>query len=163
MVTATRSASTSSVVSTFEPYISRVAVSPLEGDGVGDERQRETVGDSGRVVEPVDAVRHEEDGRRNLVVQRLDGLCVDVVVELLAVVDGVDVVDAVTVELGGELVDVAGDDSQVEIAIGRVGQFAARGDELEAHLAEVPTAVFGDCEDVAHWAPTPFSRRTSAS
>ncbi|ELY65041.1 hypothetical protein C492_04108 [Natronococcus jeotgali DSM 18795] len=43
-----------------------------------------------------------------------------------------DDVDALPVELGGEVLDWTADDRDVELAAGLVGQLAARGDDLVA-------------------------------
>src|SRR5699024_167596 len=93
------------------------------------------------------------------VVERFDGLGVDIVVELLALGDRVDHVDAFAVELVGDLLDRTPDDRKMEVAPGGVGEFAAHGGEFETHVAEFAATVFGDGEHTH--ASTPLSRRRS--
>ncbi|CDK39241.1 hypothetical protein BN903_15 [Halorubrum sp. AJ67] len=82
-------------------------------------------------------------------------------VELLAVVDGVDRVDALAVQVRRERVDVAADHGHVEVAPALVRERSPGGDRLVRDVPQVSATVFGDDEH-AHHAPTPFSRRTSA-
>jgi len=119
----TASPSSSLVVSTFPPAVhlagrdERLAVR-LEVDRVGDDGEIELVRDGGGVVESVDAVGRQDVLRGEVVVELRDRLRVDVVVELLAVGNGVDGVDAVAIALVGEIVDGAADDREVEVATG---------------------------------------------
>ena len=64
-------------------------------------------------------------------------------VELLAVVDGVDDVDALAVEFLRELVDGAADDGEVEVTAGGVGQFATGRDDLVANVSKFAASGMG--------------------
>jgi len=79
------------------------------------------LGDGGRVVQPVDRVRDHDGPRVDLLEQRPDRRLVDGVIELLAVRDRVDRIDALAVQVVGEPVDVAADHRDVKVATPRVG------------------------------------------
>jgi hypothetical protein len=122
------------------------------------------LGDRRNVIESVHGVRCDQIPRVDRPVDRLDGLGVNVVVEILTLVDGVDRVDSLDVQFVGEGVDVASDDGEMKLAADGVREVTTRRDDLVADVPERPLTMFCDREDViTHAALTPISRSKSAS